>query len=74
MFEEYTGTKEFDGGYTRVNEYEKTQGWGVVPKEEKECGTEYGTLCPTCYLLYKQTLKIFWDADIRAESQEIHLT
>lgn len=70
MFEEYTGTSEFDGGYTRVNEYKKAPGWEIAPKNEKE----YGTLCPTCYLLYKQTLKIFWDADVRAESQEIHLT
>lgn len=69
-FSKYVKTEEFDAGYTRVNEFEKIPGWDRAPKENDD----YGTLCPTCYLLYKQTLKIFWDADVRAESQEIHLT
>lgn len=68
-FSKYIKTEDFDGGFTRVNEFEKIPGWDCAPKENDD----YGTLCPNCYLAYKQTLKNFWSANIKSASQEITL-
>lgn len=68
-FSKYVKTEEFDGGYTRINDFEEIPGWDRAPKENGN----YGTLCPNCYLAYEQTMKNFWSANIKSASQEITL-
>lgn len=52
LFSEYNGTKEFDGGYTRVNEFEPVpDGW------QRHDTTGY--LCPSCEALYQSRLQAF---------------
>lgn len=61
LFSEYIDTKEFDGGYTRVNEFESVpDGW------QRHDTTGY--LCPSCEALYQSQLKSFMTYTEECES------
>ena len=52
-FLNYIGTKEFDGGFTKVNEFEKKpETWGYH--------TDTGLLCDECEKVYQNLLNEFF--------------
>lgn len=58
----YIGTREFDGGYTRTNEFqEPAEAWSIA-EDLGDCtsGHEYVELCPSCRRAYLKTKKDFF--------------
>lgn len=55
VFLKHIGTKEYDGGFTQVKEYEPNpEGW------ENVCIEHYVDLCPKCSELWAKTRSEFF--------------
>lgn len=61
-FMPYIGTKEFDGGYTRINDFQEPAEPWAFTEDLGDCasGHEYVDLCPTCRKAYIRTKKDFF--------------
>ena len=55
IFLRWEGMSEFDGGYSKIQHFEKTpEGWGSV--------VGLGQLCPECHEEYDKLIKDFMEA------------
>ena len=50
-FVRYIGTKEMDGGWTRIQNFEKLENWTWE--------NDIGDLCPNCSKTYKEMIESF---------------
>lgn len=59
-FLHYVGTEDFDGGFTKVNDFSKpSEPWGFEDLGDCAAGHDYVDLCPKCRKAFILTKKEF---------------